>query len=101
MKKFKVLDETFICENCDNSVKKLNYSCRNHCNFCLHSKHIDINPGDRLNTCKGILKPIGIENFKKTYKIIFKCLKCNEIKKNIVAKDDNYDLIINLSKNDF
>lgn len=98
-KRFKMIDESFICENCNELVPKLNYTARNHCPFCLHSKHVDILPGDRLNPCKGMLKPIGIEQHRQTFKIIFKCLKCNKIKKNIVATDDNMDLIIKLSKN--
>lgn len=98
MKKFNMIDEEFICENCKSIVKPLGYTARDHCNICLYSKHVDINPGDRLNECKGLLKPIGIEKFKDTYKIIYKCEKCNEVHKNIMAKDDNYDLIIELSK---
>ena len=92
-----MIDENFICENCNKYVEKLNYSARDHCPFCLYSKHVDINPGDRLNKCNGIMKPIEIEKFKNTYKIIYKCEKCGEIHKNIIAKDDNMDLIINLS----
>lgn len=99
MKKFKMIDEAFICENCGNKTEKLNYTARDHCNICLYSKHVDIMPGDRQNTCKGLLKPVGIEKFKDTYKIIYKCLKCNEIHKNIMANDDNFDKIIELSKN--
>lgn len=97
MKKFNMIDEKFICENCDKKVSKLEYSARDHCPYCLYSKHVDINPGDRNNDCKGLLEPIGIEKFKNTYKIIYKCKKCNELHKNIVANDDNFDLIIELS----
>lgn len=99
MKKFTKLDEEFICDNCKQKIEKLNYTTRDHCNNCLYSKHLDINPGDRQNTCKGLLKPIGIEKFKNTYKIIYKCEKCNEIHRNIMATDDNIDVIIELSKN--
>ena len=97
MKKFNMLDESFICENCNKNVDKLKYSARDHCPFCLYSKHVDINPGDRANKCKGLLKPIEIERFKNTYKIIYKCQKCKQLHKNIVATDDNLDLIIELS----
>ena len=79
-------------------VKPLGYSCRNHCPKCLHSKHVDINPGDREEECKGDLEPIGVEiDSKKGYVIIFKCNKCGAIRKNKAAKDDNMDLIIDLS----
>lgn len=96
-KKFKMIDEEFICENCGFKVEPLKYTARDHCPNCLYSKHIDINPGDRKNTCLGPLEPIEIEKHKKGFKIIYKCKKCNEIKKNIAANDDNMDLIIKLS----
>lgn len=97
MKKFKMIDEEFICENCGEKISKLNYTARDHCPYCLYSKHVDILPGDRANTCVGLLKPIGIEKHKNTYKIIYKCSKCGQIHKNIMANDDNYDLIVKLS----
>lgn len=98
MKKFQMRDENFTCENCNYNVKKLNYTARDHCPNCLYSKHVDINPGDRANPCHGLLVPISIEKFKNTYKIIYKCQKCNQIHKNIMANDDNYDKIIELSR---
>ncbi len=97
MKNFTMRDEKFICENCNKEVSPLGYTARDHCPYCLYSKHVDINPGDRLNHCKGLLKPIGIEKFRDTYKIIYKCDKCNQVHKNIMAKDDNMDVIIELS----
>ena len=97
---FTKIDEEFICENCGKKVEKLGYSCRNHCNYCLHSKHVDVNPGDRQEECRGILEPIGVEiNSKKGYIIIFKCKKCGAIRKNKAAEDDNKELIIKLSTN--
>ncbi len=97
MKKFTTNDNEFICENCNKKVSKLYYTSRDHCPYCLYSKHVDINPGDRSNNCKGLLKPVTIEKYKNTYKIVYKCEKCNKIHKNIMAKDDNFDLIIKLS----
>lgn len=92
-----MINESFICENCGKYVEKSNYTSRDHCPYCLYSKHVDINPGDRSNTCCGLLKPIGIEKFKDTFKIIYKCQSCGIIHKNIVHNDDNSDLIIELS----
>ena len=92
-------DESFTCSNCNKNVEKLNYTARDHCPYCLYSKHVDINPGDRQNNCHGMLKPINIEKYKNTYKIIYKCTKCNQIHKNIIATDDNFDKIIELTSN--
>lgn len=82
-------------------VEKLNYTARDHCPYCLYSKHVDNFPGDRLNECHGLLRPIGIEKFKQSYKILYECEKCKEHHKNIMAKDDNMDIIIELSKATF
>ena len=98
MKKFHELDEGFICEYCKKEVPPLGYSSRDHCPYCLYSKHVDINPGDRENTCLGLLKPIGIEKYKDTYKILYKCEKCKEEHKNIIASDDDMNMIIEISK---
>lgn len=99
MKQFTMRDEKFICENCHKEVSPLGYTARDHCPYCLYSKHVDINPGDRENTCKSLLKPIGIEKFKDTYKILYRCEKCLELHKNIVAKDDDMNMIIKISSN--
>ena len=95
---FTEIDEEFICDNCGKKVPKLGYSCRNHCPFCLHSKHVDVNPGDRAEECHGDLEPVGAElDSKKGYVIIFKCKKCGKIRRNKAAEDDNMDLIIKLT----
>jgi DNA-directed RNA polymerase subunit RPC12/RpoP len=100
MGNFTEIDEPFICENCGKDVKPLGYSSRDHCPYCLYSKHVDINPGDRLETCMGTLEPVSIENnSKKGIVIIYKCKKCSKTRKNIAAKDDNMNLIIKLSSN--
>ena len=92
-----MVDEEFICENCHQNVEKLNYTARDHCPYCLYSKHVDINPGDRANECQGLLKPIDIEKFKDTYKIIYQCEKCGEYHKNILAMDDDMNSVIAVS----
>ena len=94
-----MIDENFICEHCGKEVSKLEYSARDHCPYCLYSKHVDINPGDRANPCKGLLRPIDIEKFKDTYKIVYKCDKCGENHKNIMAIDDDMNEIIRISSN--
>ena len=101
MKKFTMIDEEFICENCGKNVEKLKVTARDHCPYCLYSKHVDINPGDRENPCKGLLKPFGIEKHKDTYKILYKCEKCHQEHKNIMAIDDDMNEIIKISKQDW
>lgn len=98
MKQFTKRDEEFTCENCGKTVGKLGYTSRDHCPYCLCSKHVDKFPGDRSEDCHGTLRPIGVEiNSKKGYIIIYKCDKCGEIRRNKAASDDNMDLIIKLT----
>lgn len=101
-RRFTKVDEEFICENCGNKVEKLGYTCRDHCPSCLHSKHVDINPGDRTETCHGDLVPVSVElSSKKGYVIVYKCEKCGVIRKNKAAEDDDMDLIIKLSSKQY
>ena len=98
MKRFNMIDEKFNCLVCGRSVDKLVYTARDHCPYCLCSMHVDINPGDRLCNCHGILKPVGVCKDKKgLYKIIYKCMKCNASKRNIQAQDDDINEIIKIS----
>ena len=98
MKRFNMINESFVCEKCHKEVEPASSTARDHCPYCLYSKHLDINPGDRAETCHGILEPIGLEiSPKKGYVIIFKCKKCGAIRKNKAAEDDNMDKIIELS----
>lgn len=96
-KHFSKLDEGFECVNCGKQVKPLKYTSRDHCPHCLHSLHVDNFPGDRSNTCRGILEPIGVEKNKKGYQIVYKCTKCGQTKKNILAEDDNFNMVIKIS----
>ena len=96
-------DASFICAHCGKEVKPLGYSSRNHCPFCLCSLHVDINPGDRANTCGGILRPIKVEpDAKRGYIIIHKCDRCGGISRNKSAHEakiqpDDTDLLIKLT----
>lgn len=95
MKKFQRTVEDFTCEQCGFFVKGTGYT--NHCPSCLWSKHMDLNPGDRLNFCQGLMKPIAIEQRGGEVLIIQKCQSCRAQKKNKLEPVDNYDIILELS----
>lgn len=89
----------FKCQNCKETVNPVtNGSYRNHCPFCLYSLHLDINPGDRLSKCHGLMKPIGLTySGKKGWQIMHLCLSCGAKKVCKVATDtdepDSYEMI--------
>ncbi len=74
----------FNCANCRKHVKYEAWGTknRNHCPFCLHSLHVDIEVGDRKSACGSLMVPVG-----KVYKpdgeevVVHKCQKCGEIRK--------------------
>ena len=98
MKKFNMIDENFICENCGKNVSKLGYTARDHCPYCLYSKHVDINPGDRACECGGLMKPIEIQQKNGNFVILHKCEKCGFERKNKVQENDDLNKIIEISK---
>ena len=99
----------YTCINCKRDVKEegdIGTKNRNHCPFCLHSKHLDLNtPGDRNSSCGGDMKPVGL-TFKKgrvdkynkfvqgEVMIVHKCTKCNKIGTNRIAADDDSDALL-------
>lgn len=100
-RKFSSNDNSFICDNCKKEVSKLGYSSRNHCPYCLHSKHVDINPGDRAEECQGLMEPIKVEiSSKKGYVIVFRCKKCGAIRRCKAATDDDINLLIKYTANE-
>lgn len=97
MKTFEKNDNEFICRVCGKIVPTLKYSSRDHCNKCLCSIHIDINPGDRANSCLGTLVPFDVEvNSKKGYIIKYKCNKCTQTHNNKSATDDSFKTLLTL-----
>ncbi|MCL2108267.1 MAG: RNHCP domain-containing protein [Oscillospiraceae bacterium] len=96
LSRFTEIDEPFVCLVCGAEVAPLGYTSRDHCNRCLCSLHVDVNPGDRQATCGGVLRPVGVENAKKGVKILYKCERCGMRRKNIAAKDDDGEMILGL-----
>lgn len=97
MKIFSKNNQEFICFNCGKLVSQHQTSSRDHCNYCLFGLHVDINPGDRLNDCKGALEPIGLKISNGKTQIVYKCQKCSKQVFCIKADDDNSDKLLELS----
>lgn len=95
-RKFQRNIEDFACENCGFEVLGTGYT--NHCPKCLWSKHVDMNPGDRLSDCKGMMEPIAVEIKDGEYDIVHECVKCGFKKKNKVAKEDDFEKVVEISK---
>lgn len=88
--------EDFTCEHCGYSVVGDGYT--NHCPKCLWSKHVDVNPGDRHASCKGLMKPATVEKETGEYVLTHECVKCGHRKRNKVGKQDEFDQVIKIVK---
>lgn len=63
---------------------------RNHCPNCLHSLHLDIEPGDRAADCGGLMDPVSVWVRRDgEWAVIHRCRRCGQLSSNRIAADDN------------
>ena len=91
---------SFRCQHCGVEVPLLVFGSenRNHCPFCLWSRHVDYAIGDRASTCLASMKPIGL-TLKKgggELMLVHQCCSCNKLSKNRLAGDDQSNSVLNL-----
>ncbi|MEM3841084.1 MAG: RNHCP domain-containing protein [Candidatus Micrarchaeaceae archaeon] len=95
MAKFRRNIEDFVCINCGAKVVGSGYT--DHCPKCLASVHRDINPGDRLSDCGGVMLPIR-RIYMRTYTVlVYRCGKCGIEKRVRCAPDDSEQAIMSVS----
>ncbi|GCF11407.1 RNHCP domain-containing protein [Dictyobacter arantiisoli] len=91
--------DVFKCNNCRRFIGPLPYGGhhRNHCPFCLFSRHVDERKGDRLNECGSRMEPSGyFQRPNGEYVLVHRCLGCAFERFNRIAGDDNFDLLLTL-----
>ncbi len=90
----------FKCKHCRRFIGPLPSGGhhRNHCPFCLYSRHVDDRrPGDRMSTCGSQMEPIGtFERPNGEYVLVHRCLGCGFERFNRIAADDDFDLVLAL-----
>lgn len=94
---------SFICGHCKKEITTSGYigtHQRNHCPFCLYSKHVDEEKGDRKAICHGMMLPVGL-TFKKEGEgkvgelmLVHQCEHCGKISINRLAGDDGAEEIM-------
>jgi DNA-directed RNA polymerase subunit M/transcription elongation factor TFIIS len=58
---------------------------------------VDIFPGDRAESCGGLMEPITAGENGGEWFIVHKCKKCGREQKNRISKEDDFDEIIKIS----
>lgn len=88
--------EDFSCEHCDTAVRGDGFT--NHCPRCLWSKHVDVDPGDRAHSCRGLMRPIRLEGASPSYTIIHRCEGCGSERRVRAGKEDDPESLIALAR---
>lgn len=84
--------ESFVCKLCGRTVTPASAGSehRNHCPYCLSSRHLDIEPGDRAADCGGLMEPIAVWVRRGgEWALIHRCRICGALSSNRIAADDN------------
>lgn len=95
MKRFTRTREDFVCAHCGEAVRGTGYT--NHCPQCLWSKHVDMNPGDRAEPCKGLMEPTSVETKAGTHTLTHRCTLCGFSRRQTANSADNLETITELS----
>ncbi len=98
--RFATPSQDFRCRHCKVLVGELPSGGRqrNHCPFCLYSRHVDgSRPGDRASDCGGSMEPLGaFVRPKGEHVLVHRCLSCGFERHNRIAADDDFDLVLTL-----
>ena len=92
--------ESFTCLVCGRLVSPegAGTAHRNHCPYCLSSKHLDTEPGDRSAACGGTMEPIAVWVRKGgEWALIHRCRVCGALSSNRIAADDNPVKLLSLA----
>ena len=93
-------NDTFVCKVCGKTVVPTGAGSehRNHCPYCLSSRHMDNEPGDRAADCGGVMEPISVWVRKNgEWAIIHRCRVCGALSSNRIAADDNPVKLVSLA----
>jgi hypothetical protein len=102
--KFAGRGDEFRCRHCRMFVGAVPSGGRhrNHCPFCLYSRHVDAKMmGDRGSDCGGSMMPAGMfvrPNGEHT--IVHRCMDCGVERHNRIAADDDFERVLSLPELD-
>lgn len=92
--------QSFTCGHCRRFIGPLPSGGhhRNHCPFCLYSRHVDDRvSGDRSSLCGSSMAPIGVfQRPNGEHVVVHRCLGCGFERFNRIAADDDFDLVLSL-----
>jgi hypothetical protein len=85
-------EETFVCVQCGRPVSTQAFGTRhrNHCPWCLWSRHVDERQGDRRSACRNPMEPVAVAvQPDGEWAVVHQCRACGVVRLNRIAGDDN------------
>ncbi len=83
--------ENFTCHHCGSFNVGDGYT--NHCSTCLHSKHVDVDPGDRAADCRGDMAPVDVLLERGRHVLVHRCQRCGVQRRCRTSKCDDLDSV--------
>lgn len=88
--------EDFTCAHCGTLNSGDGYT--NHCSRCLHSRHVDVDPGDREESCHGDMAPVDVLLEHGRHVLVHRCTRCGEERRCRTSPADDLDALLELSR---
>lgn len=93
-------NQSFTCIHCRQHVPGQSYGTkhRNHCPYCLWSRHVDERIGDRRSGCRAPMEPLAVAaRDDGEWTLIHRCAGCGTIRTNRIAGDDRELALLQLA----
>ncbi len=99
LKNNEIGEKSFVCSHCGRTVIPADHGTRyrNHCPYCLWSRHMDRKPGDRLSSCQGFMTPVAVWIKQGEWVLLHRCERCTTIKANRIGPDDDLPTLLALA----
>ena len=92
---FKRTVEDFTCLHCGAANRGDGYT--NHCSRCLHSRHVDVEPGDRAAGCGGLMEPVEVHVRGDRVTLVHRCVACGHVHRCRTSPGDDWDAVVGLA----
>jgi hypothetical protein len=88
--------EDFACGHCGAPNHGDGYT--NHCAQCLWSRHVDVDPGDRADTCGGLMAPVDAQLERGRWLVVHCCTVCGVQRRCRTSGADDVDVLAEVAR---
>ena len=99
VRRLRARSDEFCCRHCRRFVSPILWGGRNrnHCPYCLYSRHVDDHIGDRASRCGSLMAPVAaFTRPNGEHALVHRCLGCGFERHNRIATDDDFEAVLAL-----